>query len=131
MTDGTTPAESTDEETVEVRDNPERHRFDILVGGRQAGFSMYTAAADSSEDQRIFYHTVIDDDFGGRGLAGVLTRAALTTTVEQGHRIVPVCPYVVRWLHGHDDVAESVDRVRPVHLEAVRAANAEADGGER
>lgn len=130
MTDGTTPAEPADE-TVEVLDNPERHRFDILVGGRQAGFSMYTSAAGSTEDQRIFYHTVIDEDFGGRGLAGALTRAALTTSVEQGHRIVPVCPYVVRWLHGHDDVAGSVDRVRPVHLEAVRAANAEADGDER
>ena len=131
MTDGTTPAELADDETVEVCDNPERHRFDILVGGRQAGFSMYTSAVDSSEDQRIFYHTVIDDAFGGRGLAGVLTRGALTTSVEQGHRIVAVCPYVVRWLRGHDDVADSVDQVRPVHLEAVRAANAGSDGDKR
>jgi len=128
MTDGTAPAEPADE-TVEVRENPERHRFDILVDGRQAGFSMYTSAAENPDDQRIFYHTVIDDAFGGRGLAGMLTRGALATTVEQGHRIVPVCPYVARWLRGHDDFADSVDRVRSAHLEAVRAADAEVDGG--
>lgn len=117
------------DEAVEVRENPERHRFDILVGGRQAGFSMYTAPAENPDDQRIFYHTVIDDAFGGRGLAGALTRGALAATVEQGKRIVPVCPYVARWLRGHDDFADSVDRVRSVHLEAVRGADAEADGG--
>lgn len=57
-----------------------------------------------------------------------LERGALAATVEQGKRIVPVCPYVARWVRGHDDFAESVDRVKAVHLEAVRAANAEADG---
>lgn len=41
---------------------------------------------------------------------------------------MPVCPYVARWVRGHDDFADSVDRVKSVHLEAVRAANAEADG---
>ncbi|MGP5132275.1 hypothetical protein [Brachybacterium tyrofermentans] len=38
-----------------------------------------------------------------------------------------VCPYVAHWLPGHDDVEESVDTVRSVHLEAVRRASAEAD----
>lgn len=127
MTDHPTLADPADE-TVEVREDPERHRFDILVGGRQAGFSMYTSAADNPDDQRIFYHTVIDDAFGGRGLAGVLTRGALAETVAKGRRIVPVCPYVARWLREHDDFADSVDRVKPAHLEAVRAADAEADG---
>ncbi|MGP9539151.1 GNAT family N-acetyltransferase [Brachybacterium sp. AOP43-C2-M15] len=128
MTEDHTPAEPAAEDAVEVRDNPERHRFDILVDGRQAGFSLYTAAEESPDDQRIFHHTVIDDAFEGRGLAGVLTREALAVSVEQGHRIVPVCAYVARWLRGHDDFADSVDRVRPTHLEAVRRANAEADG---
>jgi predicted GNAT family acetyltransferase len=128
MTEQESPDPQADDDAVEVRENPDRHRFDILVGGRQAGFSLYTSASDDGADQRIFYHTVIDDDFGGRGLAGALTRGALAATVEQGHRIVPVCPYVARWLRGHDDFDESVERVRSVHLEAVRRANAEADG---
>ena len=85
MTEDTTPAETVDpaDETVEVRENPERPRFDILVGGRQAGFALFTTPAENPDDQRIFYHTVIDDAFGGRGLAGVLTRGALAASVEQ------------------------------------------------
>jgi predicted GNAT family acetyltransferase len=129
MTADQTPAPHADDD-VEVRENPDRHRFDLLVGGEQAGFSLYTEPAENPDGQRIFHHTVIDDAFGGRGLAGVLTRGALATSVEQGHRIVPVCPFVARWLRGHDDFEGSVDRVRSVHLEAVRHANAAADGRE-
>lgn len=128
MTEAQSPDPQAADETVEVRENPDRHRFDILVGGRQAGFSQYTSTDENPDGQRIFFHTVIDDAFGGRGLAGILTREALLASVADGHRIVPVCPYVARWLRGHDDVAGSVDRVRPEHLEAVRAADAAADG---
>ena len=128
MTEAQSPDPQAADETVEVRENPDRHRFDILVGGRQAGFSQYTSTEGNPDGQRIFFHTVIDDDFGGRGLAGILTREALLASVADGHRIVPVCPYVARWLRGHDDVAGSVDRVRPEHLEAVRAADSAADG---
>ena len=128
MTQAQSPDPQAADETVEVREDPDRHRFDILVGGRQAGFSLYTAPDENPERRRIFYHTVIDDDFGGRGLASVLTREALVASVADGHRIVAVCPYVARWLRGHDDVAGSVDTVRPQHLEAVRRANAAADG---
>ena len=128
MTEAQSPDPQAADETVEVRENPDRHRFDILVGGRQAGFSQYTSTDENPDGQRIFFHTVIDDAFGGRGLAGILTREALLASVADGHRIVPVCPYVARWLRGHDDVAGSVDRGRPEHLEAVRAADAAADG---
>lgn len=122
------PHDAPDE--VEVRDSPGRRRFDILVDGEQAGFSMYTHPSEDPDDQRIFYHTVIDDAFGGRGLAGILTRTALLTSVAEGHRIVAVCPYVAHWLRSHDDVEGSVDTVRPVHLEAVRRANVEADAAD-
>lgn len=116
-------------EQVEVRDDPARHRFDILVDGAQAGYSLYTHPAENPDQQRIFYHTVIDDAFGGRGLAGTLTSAALEASIADGYRIVPVCPYVVRWLGKHPGLEGSVDRVTPTHLEVVRRANDGADGG--
>lgn len=124
------PAGDPPQETVEVHDDPGRSRFDILVDGEQAGFSLYTHPAEDTAGQRIFYHTVIDDRHAGRGLAGTLTRTALRTSVDEGWRIVPVCPYVARWLRDHHDVDEAVDRVRPEHLEAVRRASAGTDGAE-
>lgn len=121
MTEQTTPG---GEETVTVAENAERSRFDVLVGDELAGFSRYRDLdPDGGGDgptQRIFFHTEIDDRFEGRGLASALTRSALTASVEQGRRIVPVCSYVKRWLEGHDDVAGHVDRVRPEHLQALR-----------
>ncbi|MFC5298586.1 GNAT family N-acetyltransferase [Brachybacterium tyrofermentans] len=102
----------------------------MLVGGEQAGSSIFTYPAVDPDDQRIFYRTVIDDAFGGRGLAGILTRTALVTSVAEGHRIVAVCPYVAHWLRSHDDIEGSVDTVRPVHLETVRRASAEADAAD-
>lgn len=113
---------TTQTQPVEVRNNSEESRFDILVGGVSAGFSMYTHHDEGPSRQRIFYHTVIDEQFDGRGLASVLTRTALRTSVQEGYRLVAVCPYVARWLTTHRDVDDAVDRVRPAHLAAVRRA---------
>ncbi|MBE1584533.1 GNAT family N-acetyltransferase [Nonomuraea angiospora] len=105
---------------VTVRDNPEKGRFDILVEGAHAGFSMYKDLGAAPVPQRIFYHTVVFDEFEGRGLAGILTRTALSTSVQAGHRIVAVCPYVKKWLSRHHDFDDATDPVRPEHLRALR-----------
>lgn len=115
-------------EAVEVRHNPEGSRFEILVEGALAGFSMYTHEETSTSRQRIFFHTEIDDALGGRGLAGTLTRSALQASVQEGYRLVAVCPYVARWLRTHHDVDDAVDAVRPSHLEAVRRASQGENG---
>lgn len=121
MTDSTSTAPTPDDQDVFVRDNPEETRFDIFVEGKHAGFSMYLDLADVTDaDQRIFYHTVVFDDFGGRGLAGTLTRAALRDSIAAGRRIVAVCPYVKKWVSTHHDFDDSLDRVRPQHLQALR-----------
>ena len=104
------------QQDVSVRDNPDKSRFDVLVGDTHAGFSVYKDLAA----QRIFYHTVVFDEFGGRGLAGILTRTALGTSVEAGHRIVAVCPYVKKWLTTHHDFDDAADPANADHLKALR-----------
>ena len=114
------------QQDVTVRDNPDKSRFDVLVGDTHAGFSMYKnfaadpAAPAPAAAQRIFYHTVVFDEFGGRGLAGTLTRTALGTSVEEGHRIVAVCPYVKKWLTTHHDFDDAADPANAEHLKALR-----------
>jgi uncharacterized protein len=107
-----------DQQDVTVRDNPEKSRFDILVEGTHAGFSMYVDIG-AAPAQRIFHHTVVFDEFGGRGLAGILTRTALQASIQTGHRIVAVCPYVKKWLTTHHDFDDAIDPVRPEHLRAL------------
>lgn len=102
-----------------VRDNPVEQRFEIHVGETLAGLSAYRDLEVGSARQRIFFHTEVDDAFAGQGLAGILTRAALTKTAARGRRIVALCPYVTRWLSSHHDVDDAVDPVGPEHLRAV------------
>lgn len=108
------------EPEVTVHDNPGRHRFEVFWGPDLAGSSAYVDVEDGDHVQRVFHHTVVGEEHAGRGLAATLTRTALAESVASGHRIVAVCPYVVRWLRGHHEFDASIDPVGPKHLAALR-----------
>ena len=57
----------------------------------------------SAGDERIFFHTEVDPEFGGRGLAGLLVREALADSIRNGLTVVPVCPLFARHLRKHRD----------------------------
>ncbi|MFF2936314.1 GNAT family N-acetyltransferase [Streptomyces mirabilis] len=96
-----------------VRHVEARHRYEILVDDRRAGLTAYR----DRDDQRVFYHTEIDDAFAGQGLASVLVQQALTDVRASGKRIVPVCPYVAKFLKKHDEFADITDPVTPEVLQ--------------
>ncbi|MFC9517735.1 GNAT family N-acetyltransferase [Nocardiaceae bacterium NPDC056970] len=98
-----------------VNPDPDLHRYEIRVGDTSAGFTEFV----DSGDQRIFFHTEIDERFAGRGLAGTLIRSALDDTVAHGKRIVPICPFVAGFLDKHDDFKGFVDAVTPAAQQAV------------
>ncbi|AIT61643.1 GNAT family N-acetyltransferase [Corynebacterium doosanense] len=54
--------------------------------------------------ERIFYHTEIGEEFGGRGLASQLIDAALDATAADGLDVVAVCPFVRGRLEKHPEV---------------------------
>jgi predicted GNAT family acetyltransferase len=108
---------------ITIRNNPERGRFEVLDADAVIGQAAYVDNA--GETQRIFYHTVISEEYGGRGLAGVLAAQALDETVAAGLMIVPVCPYIKKYLAKHPGYAASVLAPTPAHLEFVRAALAQ------
>ncbi|MFF8024397.1 GNAT family N-acetyltransferase [Streptomyces sp. NPDC007896] len=92
-----------------VERNDARHRYEILVDGKRAGLTAYR---DRGE-QRVFFHTEVDDAFAGQGLAARLVEHALTDVRDLGMRIVPVCPYVAKFLKKHDEFADITDPVTP------------------
>jgi len=93
-------------------------RFTIEVGGQQAGFTRFV----EHDGRRVFFHTEVDDAYSGQGLASVLVRQALAATRDDGLRVVPVCPYVKRWLEKHPDHADLAETPTRDDLDAVRAA---------
>ncbi|MER6073317.1 GNAT family N-acetyltransferase [Streptomyces sp. NPDC001817] len=92
-----------------VEHNDAKHRYEILVDGERAGLTAYR---DRGE-QRVFYHTEVADAFAGRGLASRLVKEALADVRESGKRVVPVCPYVAKFLNKHEEFADITDPVTP------------------
>jgi predicted GNAT family acetyltransferase len=81
--------------------------YTIAVEGQTVGHADY---ADRG-DQRVFYHTVVDPEYGGRGLATILVDEALNGARDAGKRIVPVCSMVETVLKKHPEFDEITDPV--------------------
>jgi len=78
----------------------EHHRFLVEQGGAVAELTY------ELEGQRLLLvHTGVPSSLEGRGIGGTLVRAAIDWALEQGLTVVPLCPYVRRWLRRHPDVA--------------------------
>lgn len=93
------------------------HRCEILVDGRRAGLTAYRDLGM----QRVFYHTEIDEAFAGQGLGLQLVQQALADVRASGMRIVPVCPYVAKFLKRHKEFADITDPVTPDVLRWLKA----------
>ena len=107
---------------ITVRHNPGRERFEILDAGNVIGKAAYKEYDGGESPQRIFYHTVINEEYGGQGLAGRLATVALDSTVEEGIGIVPVCPFIKKFLAKHPGYLASVVTAAPAHLEFLDTA---------
>lgn len=107
---------------ITVRHNAERERFELLDSGRVIGKAVYKAYDGGGAPQRIFYHTVVNEEYGGQGLAGRLATVALDETVAAGIGIVPVCPFIKKFLTKHPEYAGNAAAVKPAHLEFLDTA---------
>ncbi|MGV0744016.1 GNAT family N-acetyltransferase [Mycolicibacterium sp. XJ870] len=103
---------------AEVRNIPEARHYEITVDGEHAGLVAYV----DSDNQRILYHTEVDDKFEGQGLAATLVSEAMADTQAAGKRIVPVCPYIAKYVQRHHDFDDALDPVTPAALAAVESA---------
>ena len=86
---------------LEVADNPDKARFEILADGELAGFVQYHLR----DNEIAFTHTETDDRFRGHGLAGHLVRAALDAARARDLAVLPYCPFVRSWIAGHPEYA--------------------------
>jgi NAD+ kinase len=87
-----------------VVDSFERSRYEILLGGEQAGVLHYRRADGHVE----LLHTEIDQAFQGRGLAGRLAAAALSDARSRPAAITVSCPYVAGYLQRHPEYGDIV-----------------------
>ncbi|MGV2903286.1 GNAT family N-acetyltransferase [Microbacterium sp. AGC62] len=83
---------------ITVTRNDEESRYEIRSDDVLAGF----AAFDLRPGSIRFIHTEVDPAFQGQGLAGTLAAAALADAAERGEAIVPLCPYIAKYLETHE-----------------------------
>jgi predicted GNAT family acetyltransferase len=90
-------------EAPRVVHNEAAGAYEVWAGDTKAGFTRYEVAGD----RVVFLHTEVDDAFAGQGLGKVLAAGALDDVVARGKVIVPVCPFISRFVIKNKDRYES------------------------
>jgi predicted GNAT family acetyltransferase len=99
----------TDKTGAEATVTAAEGKYTIAVDGEPVGLA---AVADRG-NQRVFYHTEVEERFGGRGLATILVGEALQATRAEGKRVVPVCPMVADFIKKHPEFDDITDKATP------------------
>jgi len=87
--------------TSNVRDNADRHRFELDADGHIA-FSNYKRA----EGVLTILHTEVPKALEGRGIGSELIRGVLDTARSQGLKVITVCPFAKSYLERHPEYAD-------------------------
>lgn len=84
-----------------IRDNAERHRFEVVVDG-------HLARADYVIDGDVitFTHTIVPPALEGRGVASRLIRHGLSEARARGLKVVPQCPFAAAYIRKHPEWAD-------------------------
>ena len=93
---------------VATSHHPEASRYEAHIDGELAGFAEY----ELTDTLVVFTHTQVEDRFEGHGVGGTLARFALDDVRASGSRaVLPLCPFIKRWIAKHPDYADLVSRV--------------------
>jgi uncharacterized protein len=96
-----------DRASVEVRDNPDKQRFEAYVDEKLAGFSAY----EQDDTGIAILHTEVDDAFEGQGVGSALVRQMLDRLRQEDDlKVTVLCPFVTHWLSRHPDYRDLVRR---------------------
>lgn len=87
-----------------VTDNRAESRFELDGDGALAEL-IYRRRAD----RLVLVHTEVPAALSGRGIGGLLVRAAVDRAAAEGLTIVPLCPFARGWLERHRESADIVN----------------------
>jgi predicted GNAT family acetyltransferase/glutaredoxin len=84
---------------AEVVDVPAANRYELRLADRRIGLAAYRR-----RDGRIaFTHTEVDGSLEGRGFGSRLAAGALDDASRQGLDVVPLCPFIARYIERHPE----------------------------
>lgn len=85
----------------DVRDNTQRHRFELDADGHVA-FSEYKRAGGTI----TIMHTEVPKELGGKGIGSQLVGGLLEIARTQGLKVVAKCPFVAGYIAKHPEYAD-------------------------
>ncbi|MGK5442722.1 GNAT family N-acetyltransferase [Micromonospora sp. URMC 105] len=90
-----------------VTDAPARERFEARdESGAVAGVVTYQLTGNII----AYTHTKVDPEFEGRGVGSLLARAVMDDARDRGRTVVPICPFLSKWLGTHPEYESIVVR---------------------
>ena len=92
-------------EPLTVRDNPDRHRFEIDLGDGSLAVAEYML----SPGKITFTHTEVPEEHEGEGVGTALIRFGLDAARKRDLKVVPVCPFFAAYMRKHGDVQDLLD----------------------
>lgn len=79
----------------ELRDNPDRDRYELWSGDEMIGLEGYRR---EDNGDLVLLHTVVTEKYGRSGFARLLVASVLDDVAGRGGRVIPVCTYVESFL---------------------------------
>jgi predicted GNAT family acetyltransferase len=87
---------------TEVRDNPEKSRYELVEDGRLLGVADYRPMGDTL----AFSHTEIVPGRRRQGLGAALVQGSLDDVRRKGDQVVPVCWFVAKFIEEHPEYTD-------------------------
>jgi uncharacterized protein len=89
---------------VEVRENPEQHRFERPIHDTAIAAAYYRLA----DGRVVFIHTEVPTEFSGAGIATDLARGTFELLRRSKRKATLICPFMVHFLSTHPEYADVV-----------------------
>ena len=90
---------------MELRHDPENHRYLAEIDGEIVGMAVYHLR----NDRHIFVHTEVNPAHEGGGVGSALAHFALEDVRSAGGTVVPVCPFIATWIRRNPEYDTLVD----------------------
>ncbi|MGW6457772.1 GNAT family N-acetyltransferase [Streptomyces sp. NPDC055078] len=106
----------------DIRDNRAKGLLEAYEDGHVTGRIAYFTL-DATPAALVAVHTVVEPEYGGKGIAGALVREFYAMAGREQVPVVPLCPYAAKWAGRHPDEAPGA----PAELVAAAEAQLKAD----
>ena len=90
--------------TPDVHHDPDARRLHTRVEGHEAELRYSLRGG-----RMVIDHTGVPEAIGGRGIAGILVKAALDLARARGWRVVPACSYSAAYVQRHPEYADLIE----------------------